>query len=195
MRPHPKSHTEMSQSPASGIVVWTTGLSGAGKTTLCTRVAESLALQGRSVTVLDGDELRASLSLDLGFSYEDRLTHAHRVARLAARQAELYSVVLVATISPYEAMRTIARTACRNFLELYVRADLQTCIDRDPKGLYRRAMEGLVADFTGVSAPYEAPFAPDIVCDTTRYTVAECVSVLLECIESHVQAEVMRATS
>lgn len=192
---HPKIPTETDRPPTSGLVVWTTGLSGAGKTTLCNRVAQLLTKQKISATVLDGDELRASLSRDLGFSHGDRLTHATRVATLAAKLAVRFEVVLVATISPYEAMRTIARNTCDNVLEVYVRADLQTCVARDPKGLYRRAIEGTIADFTGVSAAYEPPSAPDVVCDTTSDTIYQCVAVLLEGIASRVHSEVIRAAS
>lgn len=135
--------------------------------------------EGATVFALDGDRLRLGLNSDLGFSPEDRSENVRRAAEVAAAFAESGAIVIAALISPSERDRAIARrVAGRRFHEIFVDADLATCERRDPKGLYKRARAGEIPQFTGVSAPYERPFAPELVIDTVRYSTAECVDKL-----------------
>ncbi len=155
--------------PASGYTVWFTGLSGAGKTTVSRLVGAELVRHGIHVEVLDGDVVRTHLSKGLGFSKEDRDTNIERIGWVASRLARAGTAVVVAAISPYAAARKRARAMTEEFapfLEVYVRASVDECVRRDPKGLYARALAGEVADFTGISAPYEEPLAPELVLDT-----------------------------
>src|SRR5262249_51816128 len=148
-----------------GGVVWLTGLSGAGKSTLAMATEALLFQKGYQVFVLDGDNLRHGLNVDLGFSAEDRRENIRRVGEVAALFAEAGQVVITAFISPFRADRDLARAAAQRregaagFHEIFVRCDLNTLEKRDPKGLYRRARAGEIAEFTGVSAPYEEPLA------------------------------------
>lgn len=155
-----------------GLVVWFTGLSGSGKTTIACEVEKRLNDIGRAVYLLDGDRLRNGINSDLGFSEDDRDENIRRVAEIAAMFREAGLIVLCAFISPFTAMREFARTkaGAGNFLEVYVQADIETCAQRDPKGLYKKG----VAEFTGVTSPYEVPENPGLVVDTTVMTVEEC---------------------
>jgi adenylyl-sulfate kinase len=166
----------------TGCCYWFTGLSGAGKTTLATRFCEVLRECGLTCLLLDGDALRQSLNRDLGFSREDRRENTRRIAEIAHLAAQAGVVVLVAAIAPYRADRDAVRALFndRNFFEVFVATDLATCIARDPKQLYRLARDGELRDMTGVQAPYEVPVMPDIRIDTSRMTVEQCVSLLLE---------------
>jgi adenylylsulfate kinase len=157
----------------TGFTLWLTGLSGAGKSTIATAVALALARHGIRVEVLDGDEVRRNLSKGLGFSREDRDTNIRRIAYVAKLLTRNGVAVITAAISPYRAVREEARREIGNFVEVHVRASLETCIRRDAKGLYRKALAGEIPQFTGVSDPYEEPLAPDLVVDTERQTVAE----------------------
>ncbi len=174
----------------TGGVIWFTGLSGAGKSTLAQAVQSELFVRGYQVYVLDGDNMRGSLNADLGFSLEDRAENIRRVGEITALFADAGLVAIAALISPYRADRDRARTAVERligsggFQEIYIAADLATCEARDPKGLYKRARRDEIADFTGVSAPYEAPERPDLVVDTTNRSVAICT----EAIVAHVGA-------
>ena len=171
-----------------GGVVWLTGLPCSGKSTLAMTVEQQLFTQGYQVFALDGDNLRHGLNTDLGFSPADRAENIRRAGEVAALFAEGGILVLAAFISPYRADRARARAANRSrdtggFHEVYVRADLATCERRDPRGLYKRARAGLIPDFTGVSAPYEPPEAPDLVIDTTSATVQQSAAELLDYIK------------
>jgi bifunctional enzyme CysN/CysC len=167
-----------------GGVLWFTGLSGAGKSTLAFALEEELFRRGFQVYVIDGDNLRYGLNSDLGFSHEDRTENIRRAGEVAALFARAGAICISAFVSPYRADRDVARKAAGDrFNEVYVKADLATCERRDPKGLYKKARRGEIQDFTGVSAPYEAPLAPEIVVDTAHHTVAECVTQLLEFID------------
>lgn len=163
-------------SDARGCVVWLTGLSGSGKTTaafaLATKVAERAA---QRCYVLDGDRLRGGLSSDLGFSPADRRENVRRAAEVAALMADAGLIVVVALISPYRADRDAARSRTRPipFFEVHMDAPLEECERRDSKGLYRRARAGEIAEFTGVTAPYEPPLAPDLRLDTFASTPDE----------------------
>jgi adenylylsulfate kinase len=170
--------------PRSGVVVWCTGLSGAGKTTLCRTARPTLEALGFPVEVLDGDEIRRVLSSDLGFSREDRERQADRVAYVASLLARHGVAVLVALISPYRSSRERARQTIGKdrFLEVYVRAPLETCRARDPKSLYREAALGRIPSFTGLQDPYEAPENPDLLLDTESMSLDACVTTLVEAL-------------
>ncbi len=142
----------------AGAVIWLTGLSASGKSTLAMAVERRLFARGCFVYVLDGDNVRAGINKDLGFSAEDRAENIRRVAEVAALFADAGAIVVTAFISPFRKDRDAARAAAGSaFHEIYVSADLATCEARDPKGLYRRARSGEVKEFTGVTAPYEPP--------------------------------------
>ncbi|HYM33209.1 MAG TPA: adenylyl-sulfate kinase [Candidatus Cybelea sp.] len=167
-----------------GGVLWLTGLSGAGKSTLAVEVERRLFDKGYQVYVLDGDNLRFGLNADLGFSPEERAENIRRVGEVAALFSRAGFIVLSAFISPYRSDRERARAAAKDrFHEIYVRADLAVCERRDPKGLYRRARAGEIAEFTGISAPYEPPEQPQLVVDTGTETVEQCVDSMLSYIE------------
>ncbi len=182
--------TEGSPRAARGVCVWLTGLSGAGKSTLAHRVAEALRGQGVPVEVLDGDEVRRHFSKGLGFSREDRLENVRRVAYVAGLLVRHGVVVLVALISPYREARAQARELVGDFLEVYVRCPLEVLVQRDPKGLYARALRGEVPNFTGVSDPYEEPESPDLVVDTHRTAPEEGAAQVLRLLaeRGYVQA-------
>jgi adenylyl-sulfate kinase len=162
-----------------GVVVWLTGLSGAGKSTLAESLAPKLQARGRNVELLDGDVVRTHLSKGLGFSREDRDTHVGRVAFVAHLLARNGVIVLVAAISPVRATRDRARNLIGNFLEVHVSTPLEECIKRDVKGLYKRAIAGEIPQFTGISDPYEAPIAPDLVIDTSVLSLEGAVGHVL----------------
>jgi bifunctional enzyme CysN/CysC len=168
----------------TGGVFWLTGLPSAGKSTLAMTVQRMLFDRGRHVYVLDGDTLRTSLNVDLGFSEEDRSENVRRTAAVAAVLAEGGFVVICALISPFADDRTKARTSYPGgFHEIYVSCDLQTAEGRDVKGHYKRARAGEIARFTGISSPYEAPTNPDLAVDTTRQSIPESAATLIEYIE------------
>jgi adenylylsulfate kinase len=163
-----------------GAIVWFTGLSGAGKSTLSLHVAGELKAHGRRVEVLDGDEVRLNLSKGLGFSREDRDTNIRRIGYVANLLARNGVIAISAAISPYAAVREELRTAYQNFYEVHVHAPLETCIARDPKGLYRKALAGEIGHFTGISDPYEAPTRPDLVVSTHELSIAESCGLILD---------------
>src|SRR3982074_2470122 len=149
-----------------GFVVWFTGLSGAGKSTIAGALKEELERRGRHVELLDGDEVRTHLSKGLGFSKEDRDTNIRRIGYVAGLVARSGGVAITAAISPYREVRDEVRAHTPGFVEVYVLCPLETLVDRDTKGLYRKALAGEIANFTGVSDPYEEPLHPEVVCDT-----------------------------
>ncbi len=167
-----------------GAVVWLTGLSGAGKSTIARALERGLFDEGRLVVVLDGDNVRHGLCGDLGFSQKDRQENIRRVAHVAELFRRAGMIVIVAFISPYRVDRDRARSLvpAGRFFEIHVATDVKTCESRDPKGLYAKARRGEIPDFTGISAPYEPPSAPELVVDTVDGSVeqsADCVSMLL----------------
>lgn len=166
-----------------GGVIWMTGLSGAGKSTIAMATQRLLFSRGRHVAVLDGDNLRHGLNRDLGFTDADRLENLRRLAEVAKLMAMNGSLVLVSAISPLQRFRDMARDIVgEDFREIYVKADIALCEARDPKGLYRKARAGEIKNFTGISAPYETPRAPDLVLDTAK-PLALAVTTLTEYIE------------
>jgi adenylylsulfate kinase len=170
----------------SGFVLWFTGLSGAGKTTIANNVEPELERRGLVVDHLDGDIVRTHLSKGLGFSKEDRDTNIARIGWVASRLARAGAVVIVSAISPYEEMRRHARSLVEQhapFVEIYVATPLEECARRDPKGLYAAAFAGEIEDFTGVSAPYEAPVDPEVLLETTGRTPSESAAAVIERLE------------
>lgn len=160
---------------SSGAVIWLTGLSGAGKTTIATALGTALSQQGVTVELLDGDVLRRAFP-DTGFSPEDRDRHVRRTGEMASRLERAGTTVVAALISPSAASRAYVRSVCRRFIEVYVSTPLEECERRDPKQLYRRARRGEISQFTGISAPYEPPPAPDVTVDTRTCSVDEAVT-------------------
>lgn len=161
-------------------ILWFTGLSGSGKSTLAVRLEEALFRSGKQVFVLDGDNVRHGLCADLGFSPDDRQENIRRVGELAQILAHAGFIVVTAFISPYRADRDGVRARAGDlFHEIHVAADLDVCEQRDPKGLYKKARTGEIPEFTGVSAPYEAPHAPELVIDTANQEVDACVERLV----------------
>lgn len=170
----------------AGAVLWLTGLSAAGKTSLAMTLECRLLGLGYSCYVLDGDNIRKGLNADLGFSKEDRKENIRRVGQTAALLADAGLICIAAFISPYRDDRAHARRACTTtFHEIYVKSDLATCEARDPKGLYRLARSGAIAGFTGVDAPYEEPEQPDLVVNTANTSLEECVALLLDYVIQH----------
>jgi bifunctional enzyme CysN/CysC len=185
---HPHQHLVSREERAArnghrGAVIWLTGLSGAGKSTLALAVERHLFTRGYFVYVLDGDNIRSGLNADLGFSAEDRAENIRRVGEVAALFADAGAVVITAFISPFARDRATARAAAgQAFHEVFVKADLQTCEARDPRGLYRRARAGQISEFTGISSPYEPPERPELVLDTAHQTIEACVEQLVRYI-------------
>jgi adenylylsulfate kinase len=168
-----------------GAVVWITGLSGAGKTTLALAAERALFERGSQVFVLDGDKVRNGLCADLGFSLPERSENIRRIGETARLFHEVGQIVLVSAISPLRADRERARALIPSpyFLEVYCRCPLAVCEERDPKGLYRKARAGLLPEFTGISSPYEAPEAPDVLVDSAESSVEQEVARLLAELE------------
>ncbi len=166
-----------------GVVIWLTGLSGAGKSTLARRLEQEIALAGRSAVVLDGDEVRQHLSQGLGFSKADRDTNIRRIGWVAGLVAESGGIAVTAAISPYREVRDEVRARVRNFVEVYVGCPLEELIRRDVKGLYRKALSGEIAHFTGVSDPYEPPLSPEVTVDSSAETVEVSLERILTTLE------------
>jgi adenylylsulfate kinase len=170
----------------SGFVLWFTGLPGSGKTTISSGIAPELERRGMVVDHLDGDIVRTHLSKGLGFSKDDRDTNIARIAWVAGRVSRAGAAVIVSAISPYEEARRRARSLVEQhapFIEVHVATPVEECARRDPKGLYAKAFAGEITEFTGVSAPYEAPLDPELRLDTTHATPAESVSAVLARLE------------
>lgn len=156
-----------------GFTLWFTGLSGAGKSTLSERVFEKLKLAGAKVELLDGDEVRTHLSKGLGFSKEDRDTNVHRLGFVCQLLSRNGVIAIVAAISPYRATRDEVRAKIENFVEIYVHCPIEVLAERDVKGLYKRALAGEIAHFTGISDPYEPPTSPEIIVDSSLETLEQ----------------------
>jgi bifunctional enzyme CysN/CysC len=171
-----------------GAVLWMTGLSGAGKSTVAREAERVLFLKGYNVYVLDGDNVRGGLNANLSFSPEDRAENIRRVGEVAALFADAGVICLASFISPYAADRERARAAAGDaFHEVYVRADLEVCEQRDPKGLYKRARAGEIADFTGISAPYEAPETAQLELNTADLSIDQAVERLVAYVEQQIR--------
>ena len=172
-------------------VLWFTGLSGAGKSTLAHAVEEALHQRGCRTFVLDGDNVRHGLCGDLGFSEEDRRENIRRIGEMAKLFTEAGIIVLTAFISPFRSDREFVRNLLPHgdFHEIYCEAPLEVCEGRDVKGMYKKAREGLIREFTGISSPYEAPLNPELTVNTAGHPLEACVEQVLELL---IQREAVR---
>ncbi len=166
-----------------GFTLWLTGLSGAGKSTLAEVIKQRLKERGRNVELLDGDEVRTHLSKGLGFSREDRDTNIKRIAFVAKLLTRNGVATISAAIAPYREARTWARQEIGNFVEVYVKCALEVCRRRDVKGLYKLVDEGKIKHFTGVNDPYEEPEHPEVIVETDKKSIEECVQKIFTKLE------------
>ena len=168
-----------------GVTVWLTGLSGSGKSTIAVAAEEALVSRGRLAYVLDGDNIRHGLNKNLGFGPVDRTENIRRIGEVARLFSDAGLIVFTSFISPYRADRDAVRALmpAGEFVEAFVDASVATCEGRDVKGLYRKARAGEIPEFTGISAPYEAPLRPELVLDTNRQSVDESVDAILRYLE------------
>jgi adenylylsulfate kinase len=167
-----------------GPVLWFTGLSGSGKTTTAKQVATTLRAQGHSVEMLDGDELRETICKGLGFNKDERIENIKRIAYIAKLLSRNGVIVLVSAITPYQEMRDYIRNEVPGFVEIYVECPLETCEQRDVKGLYAKARRGDLTHFTGISDPYEEPSDPEIILHTASSTLEYNCSIILTWLNS-----------
>ncbi len=168
-----------------GVVLWFTGLSGSGKSTLANEVEAQLFERGCHTYILDGDNIRHGLNKDLGFSPKDREENIRRIGEVAHLFAQAGVIVMTAFISPYKADRDMARKLSKEgeFIEIYCRCSLEECERRDTKGLYKKARAGQIPEFTGISAPYEAPDNPELIIDTDAEALAESAAKVIAYLE------------
>lgn len=166
-------------------LVWFTGLSAAGKSTIAHAVERELFQRGVRTYVLDGDNIRHGLNADLGFSPEDRKENVRRIAEVAHLMADAGILVLAAFISPYREDRMAVRKRFDgdNFIEVYVKCSIEECERRDPKGQYKKARAGIIKGYTGISSPYEEPENPDLVIDTEKITLHDAVKDIVSCLD------------
>jgi adenylylsulfate kinase len=170
----------LSQKPA---VIWLTGLSGSGKSTIANALATRLYANGNLSYVLDGDNIRSGLNKDLGFGDDARRENIRRISEVAKLMSDAGLIVITAFISPFIEERTRAREIIGpTFCEIYVDADLEECELRDPKGLYKRARAGEIPNFTGIDSPYEPPISPELVLKTGESSLEECVDQIINYI-------------
>ncbi len=168
-----------------GAVIWLTGLSGSGKSTLAYALERRLTKMGRLTFALDGDNVRMGLCKDLGFTPTDRNENIRRIGEVAALFAEAGLLVLTSFISPYSQDRATARATSKgSFVEVYLDVSVAVCEARDPKGLYKKARSGEIANFTGISAPYEEPAEPEIRVNTEELNVEECVDKIVAYLDT-----------
>ncbi|MCQ6281448.1 adenylyl-sulfate kinase [Bacillus sp. EB600] len=167
-------------------VIWFTGLSGSGKSTVANAVATRLYENEIRNYVLDGDNIRHGLNKDLGFTEEDRKENIRRIGEVSKLFVDSAQVVLTAFISPFQADRQVVRDLLEEdeFVEVFVKCPIEECEKRDPKGLYVKARQGIISDFTGISSPYEEPENPELVVETNLYTIEECVDQVIAYLKS-----------
>jgi len=168
-----------------GVVLWFTGLSGSGKSTVANKVAHKLHEREKLAYILDGDNIRHGLNKDLGFSPEARKENIRRISEVASLFADAGLITITAFISPYAEDRNFCRELAGEgrFLEIYAKASLETCEKRDPKGMYKKARAGEIKEFTGINAPYEEPENPELITDTDKETVEESAEKVLKKLE------------
>jgi adenylylsulfate kinase len=169
-----------------GHVIWLTGLPCSGKTTIAVELENHLQNIGIHATRLDGDVVRTTISKDLGFSKEDRDRNIERIAYVAELLARNGVHVIVSFVSPYRRMRDFARSICPYFHEVYVKCDINECVKRDVKGMYKLALEGKIKDFTGIDDPYEEPMNPDLVLETDKHTIDICLKKSINYLEKKI---------
>jgi len=176
-----------SQNGHNSFVLWFTGLSGSGKSTLANAIASRLYSEKVRNYVLDGDNVRHGLNKDLGFSEEDRTENIRRIGEVSKLFVDAGQVVLTAFISPFQADRKLVRDLLdeKEFIEVYVKCPIDTCEERDPKGLYEKARQGIIKDFTGISSPYEEPENPEIVIETNNNTIEESVEQVIQYLKEN----------
>lgn len=179
-----KLRSRLRQNP---VTLWLTGLSGAGKSTLAFEIEHQLFSSGYLAYVLDGDNVRHGLNRDLGFSPEDRKENIRRVAEVARLFNDAGLIVITALISPFAEDRSMAHAIIGEdrFFEIHLSTNLDICESRDPKGLYKKARTGAIAEFTGISSTYETPQNPHLSLDTDQHTVEACVHIILSSLEAH----------
>ena len=169
-----------------GVIIWFTGLSGAGKSTLAHAVEEKLHQMGCRTFVLDGDNVRHGLCRDIGFSNQNRMENIRRVGEVAKLFMEAGVIVLTAFISPFRADREHVRDMVGNsdFIEIFCDSTIQVCENRDVKGLYKKARAGEILEFTGITSPYERPDKPEVIVETGRLPLTDCVDTVMESLET-----------
>ena len=168
-----------------GMVIWMCGLSGSGKSTIANAAERVLHQRGRTTAILDGDNIRAGLNANLGFSDDDRLENIRRIAEVAKLFAQQGIVTFVSAITPRGELRDVARGILGDdFYEVYVKASFEACAQRDVKGLYAKAAKGEIAHFTGKDSSFEEPMQADLVLDTVENELEECVDLLLESVKN-----------
>ncbi len=179
------------QQGQKGCVIWLTGLPSSGKSTLAHEIEAKLYEMGKRTYVLDGDNIRHGLNHNLGFSPEDREENIRRVGEVAKLFADAGIIALAAFIAPYREDRDNIKNSMSDgeFIELYVKCSVSECENRDPKGMYKKAREGEIKEFTGVSAPYEEPANPEIIVDTEKHTLEECANQVIDYLE---QKQILR---
>ena len=173
-----KRLTLLNQKPC---ILWFTGLSGSGKSTIANAVELELFKRGRKTYLLDGDNVRHGLNKDLGFSEQDRIENIRRIGEVAKLFVDSGLIVLTAFISPFKSDRQIARSLVKydEIIEVFIDTPLEVCEQRDPKGLYKKARDGAIKNFTGISSPYEAPEEPQIHIKTDEHSIEECVDIVI----------------
>ncbi len=168
--------------------IWLTGLSGSGKSTIANMLDKELYRLGKHSFILDGDNIRHGLSSDLGFSRKDRHENIRRIGHTCRLMTDAGLIVISAFISPDSKIRNFIKSNIfknKDFIEVYLNTDIETCIKRDPKNLYKKALAGEIKDFTGIDAPYDIPENPDIILDTEKHSVKECVGKILDIISNN----------
>jgi len=175
------------QNKHQSFILWFTGLSASGKSSVANAFARRLFDRGNQAFVLDGDNVRHGLNKDLGFDEAGRRENIRRIGEVSKLFVENGQIVLTAFISPYREDRQVVRALVEEgeFIEVYVRCSVETCEQRDPKGLYKKARNAEIPNFTGISAPYEEPENPEIILDTEYYSIEECVDQLTEILTSN----------
>ena len=166
--------------------IWLTGIPASGKSTISILLKDYLQKKNMPAIILDGDEIRKTVSKDLGFSPQDRKEHNRRVIEIAKLLVKNNFTAIIPLISPYRETRDLARKEIPNFIEVYVKASLDTCIKRDPKGLYKKAKNGEITNLTGLQSPYEEPINPELVLDTEKFTPQECLVIITSYLEKKI---------
>ena len=167
-----------------GAVVWLTGLSGSGKSTIAEKLVQKLSKVGIETEYLDGDKVREVFP-QTGFSREERNMHVKRIGFLASLLEKHGIIVVASFISPYRESRNFIRKLCQNFIEVYISTPIEECIKRDPKGLYQKAKRGEIKNFTGIDDPYEPPENPELLIDTTIIKLPDAVSIIMDYLVKH----------